>query len=212
VAVQGRTRQLVTALLATLGLALTGCGSVDNPGAAAQVGDDTISVTFLQKQLDELLESSQGGQAGQPPPSVPQLAENQRALLQQLIYDDVIVATGERLDVSVSQTDIDKVKSEIRSQRVFIPADMLEEFAHWVALRRELNAHLLGSTPEGQAEQAEADQLLAQEMTKTAKQIGVSVNPRYGRWDGSQLLPGGQLVTPKPETPQPQLPQAPPAP
>jgi SurA N-terminal domain len=212
VAAQGRTRQLVPALVATLGLALTGCGAVSNPGAAAQVGDDTISVSFLQEQLDQLLESSRAGQADQPAPSVPQLAENQRALLQQLIYDDVIVATGERLDVSVSQSDIDRVKAEIRSQRVFIPAGMLEEFAHWVALRRELSAHLLGRAPQGQAEQAEADRLLGDEMTETAKQVGVKVNPRYGRWDGSQLVPGGQLVTPKPASPEPQLPQAPPAP
>ena len=111
-----------------------------------------------------------------------------------------------------SQSDIDKVKAEIRSQRVFIPADMLGEFAHWVALRRKLNADLLGKTPQGQAEQAEADRMLGEEMTKTAKQIGVKVNPRYGRWDGSQLVPGGQLVTPKPATPQQLQPQAPPAP
>ncbi len=205
-------RLAVTTLAAGLaaGVGLTGCGSPANPGAAAQVGDDTISVSYLQKQLDEAIEqASSTGQGQQPRPGAAELGESQRAVLQQLIYDAVIVATGDRLGVTASQASIDKVKGEMRAQQAMVPSDMVEGFARWVALRRELNARLLGRTPTSQAEQAKADELLGNELAKTAREIGVTVNPRYGRWNGSQLVPDGQLVTPAPTKAAPQLPQAP---
>jgi hypothetical protein len=44
-------------------------------------------------------------------------------------------------------------------------------------------------------------------MRRTSREVGVKVNPRYGTWDGAQLLPGGQLVEPSPAE-QPDLPPA----
>ncbi|MEQ7123841.1 SurA N-terminal domain-containing protein [Actinopolymorpha sp. B11F2] len=203
-------RLTVLAAVVAAGLTLTGCGSLSNPSAAAQVGGETISVSFLQKQLEEILDHSARASdvpGGQVNPSTAELAENQRALLQQLINDSLITETADRLGVTASRADIDKVEDEIRAQQVFIPGDMREEFARWVALRRELNANLLGKTPASQADQAKADQLLGEQMRRTSREVGVTVNPRYGRWDGAQLLPGGQLVEPS-ETEQPQLPPA----
>ena len=187
-------------------------------GAAAQVGDETISVSYLQEQLEEILNQAAPGGQGQPGAGAPadlsaaELTENQRGLLQQLIYDAVIVATGDRLGVRASQAAVDKVKGEIKAQQVFIPSDMIDDFARWVALRRELGTRLLGKAPASQQDQAKADELLGQEMTKTSREIGVTVNPRYGTWNGSQLVAGGQLVTPAPQSSAPELPQAPPAP
>ena len=214
-----RTRRLAVLAVALLaGGGLSGCTSVAHPGAAAEVGTETISVSYVQKQLQEILDESsksrqgQTSQASQAKPSVAELAENQRGLLQQLIYNNIIVATGDRLGVTVSQTDVNKVKGEIKAQQVFIPADMLDDFARWVALRRELDTNLLGKTPSSQAQQTKADQMLGKEMAKTARRVGVTVNPRYGVWNGSQLVPGGELVTPAPAAPggvQPQGPSAP---
>lgn len=208
---QRRTPRLaVLAAVVAAGLTLTGCGSLSNPSAAAQVGGETISVSFLQKQLDEILDhTARAGDVpgGQVNPSAAELADNQRALLQQLINNSLIMVTADRLGVRASRADIDKVNDEIREQQVFIPADMREEFARWVALRRELNADLLGKTPASQAEQAKADRLLGRELRRTSREVGVKVNPRYGTWDGAQLLPDGQLVEPT-SVQQPQLPPA----
>jgi SurA N-terminal domain len=208
---QRRTPRLVVlAAVVVAGLTLTGCGSLSNPGSAAQVGGETITVSFLQRQLDEILAHT--ARANQVPgeqvnPTTAELAENQRGLLQQLIYDSLIAETADRLGVRASQADIDKVKDEIRTQKVFIPDDMRDDFARWVALRRELNTSLLGKTPASQADQAKADKLLGEEMRRTSREVGVKVNPRYGTWDGAQLLPGGQLVEPSPAE-QPDLPPA----
>lgn len=209
-----RTRRLAVLAVALLaGPGLSGCTSVAHPGAAAQVGSESISVTYVQKQLQEIVDESskaRQSQTGQSKPSVAELSENQRGLLQQLIFNNIIVATGDRLGVTVSQTTVNKVKGEIKAQQVFIPVDMLDDFARWVALRRELDAQLLGKTPSSQAEQTKADQMLGKELAKTARQVGVTVNPRYGVWNGTQLVPGGELVTPPPAAPGSQ-PQAPPA-
>jgi hypothetical protein len=211
VLVQRRTPRLAAvAAVVAAGLTLTGCGSLSNPSAAAQVGDETISVSFLQKQLDEILaQTARANQVpgGQVNPSVAELAENQRGLLQQLIYDSLVTETADRLGVTASQSAVARVTKEIREQQVFIPDDMREDFARWVALRRALNTRLLGKEPASQADQAKADELLGREMRRTSREIGVKVNPRYGTWDGAQLVPGGQLVEPA-EAEQPQLPPA----
>ncbi len=195
----------VAAVALVAGLALSGCGAVSNPGAAAQVGGETISVTYLQKQSHDIL-----AKAGRSDLSDSESTKLQSDLLQQLVDDSLIVPTARRAGVSASQADIDKVKSQIQAQRVVIPPDMLDGFARWVVLRRGLNTKLLGREPSSQQEQAKADQLVGQEMSKTAKQVGVKVNPRYGTWSGGAVKPGGQLVTPEPTATQaPAVPQMP---
>ncbi|WP_020576124.1 SurA N-terminal domain-containing protein [Actinopolymorpha alba] len=202
---QRHTRRLAgVALVAALGLSGCGAAAAAKPGAAAQVGGEAISVSYVQKQLDELL-----AQAGRTNLGQTELADTQRALLQQLIEDSLIVATGERLGVTANQSAVDKVKDEIKAQQVMIPADMLDGFARWVALRRDLATKLLGVAPTTQDEQVKADELIAQELAKTAKAVGVTVNPRYGEWSGAQLRPGGQLVTTEPTAPATGLPEAP---
>ncbi|MFD2079199.1 SurA N-terminal domain-containing protein [Actinopolymorpha cephalotaxi] len=195
----------VAAVALVAGLALSGCGAVSNPGAAAQVGDETISVSYLQKQSRDIL-----AKAGRSDLGDSEATKLQSDLLQQLVDDALIVPTAARAGVSASQADIDEVKSQIKAQRVVIPPDMLDGFARWVVLRRGLNTKLLGGEPSSQQEQAKADQLVAREMSKTAEQVGVKVNPRYGTWSGGAVKPGGQLVTPEPTAPeapaQPQMP------
>lgn len=196
-------RVAVVALVA--GLALSGCGAVSNPGAAARVGDETISVSYLQKQSRDIL-----AKAGRSDLSDSESTKLQSDLLQQLVDDALIVPTAKRAGVTASQADIDQVKSQIQSQRVVIPPDMLDGFARWVVLRRALNTKLLGREPASQQDQAKADQLVGREMAKTAKQVGVEVNPRYGTWSGGAVKPGGELVTPEPTATQaPAAPQMP---
>lgn len=189
---QRHTRRLA-ALVLVAGLGLTGCGSLSNPGTAAQVGDETISVSFLQEQVEEALQLT-----GRDPNNTADLAEGNYNLLTQMIHDELIVATGERFGVHVTQADIDRVKREIRAQQATaVPKGMVDEYARFLALRRELNVKLLGRQPSSPADQVEADRRLIDELAKTAREVGVKVNPRYGVWEGIQLKPGGgQLVGP----------------
>jgi len=188
-----RAHTTLAALIATA--ALTGCAGLGNPGMAAQVGDETITVSFLQEQVGEALEHDAQSSGGADR-SVSYVSLNQRSLLQQMIHDRLIVLTADRLGVSASEAEVEAVKDEFRQQGQYLPPDMVDEVARFVALRRSLNTRLLGKTPRNQQEQSEADQRLVEEMRTVARDVGVTVNPRYGRWNGIQLVPGGQLVEP----------------
>jgi hypothetical protein len=194
-----RLTRRFAALALVAGLGLTGCGSLGNPGVAARVGDEAISISFLQEQVEETLDI-----AGQNPNDTIRVAELQYGLLRQMIHNRLIVPTGERLGVHITQADVDRVKREIREQQSSpVPSGMLDEYARFHALRRELNVKLLGRQPTSPADQYEADRKLIAEMSKTAREIGIEINPRYGEWEGIDLAPrGGQLVNARGEARQ----------
>ena len=185
----------IAAVALVAGLGLTGCGSVSNPGSAAKVGDETISVSYLQKQSKDIL-----AKAGRTDLGDAESTQLQGELLQQLIDDQVIVEAGRREGVTATQADVDKVRAEMTAQQVVLPPDMVDGFARYVAIRRTLSTKLLGRTPASQQDQAMADQLVGQRMSAAAKEIGVQVNPRYGTWSGTTLRPDGQLVKSTPSS------------
>ncbi|REF35690.1 hypothetical protein [Thermasporomyces composti] len=185
-----RLTRRFAALALVAGLGLTGCGSLNDPSVAARVGDETIPVSFLQEQVREGLEL-----VGANPNDTSVVGESQRNLLRVMIDFKLAAATGERLGVRVTQADIDREKRELRQQQRQIPRGLIDEYARFLAYSDELAVKLLGRRPASVADQQEVDLRLRAEVAKTAREVGVEVNPRYGRWEGLGLAPlGGQLV------------------
>lgn len=190
------------AALAAIGLAaalgLAGCGGLGAAGAAAEVGGQTITVEHVQKLAEDMAKQSKRESAAE-------LKSNQQAILDNLIGQQLIGAAATAADVEVTDADVSKYVANVKAQTPQIlqqggavpPPDMLEGYARWILLQNKLAAKLLGKepNPESQADQEKMQQLLAAEITKTVKRVGVKVNPRFGKWNGLTLDPeGGELV------------------
>lgn len=189
------------AALAALGLAaalgLSGCGALGAAGTAAEVGDQTISVGYLQKQVESIIEMS-----GRKDASDTEVGNTQRAVLINLVEQRLIVDAAASADVEVTPAEISKFVAEIKRQGGQIPPDMLDGYAEWGLLNQKLATKLLGHAPDpgSQEDQAKAQQLVSAELAKVAKKTGVKINPRYGSWNGSTITPeGGELVKVTPE-------------
>ncbi|MBM7785679.1 SurA N-terminal domain-containing protein [Tenggerimyces flavus] len=190
------------AALAAIGLAaalgLAGCGGLGAAGMAAEVDGQTITVEYVQKQAKDMAELTKRESAAD-------LKSNQQLVLGNLVGQHLVNAAATTAEVEVTDADVSKLVADLKKQTQQIlqnngtppPPDMLEGYARYVLLLDKLAAKLLGKEldPESQADQEKAQQLLAVEITKTAKRVGVKVNPRFGKWNGTSITPeGGDLV------------------
>lgn len=180
-------RLAVAALTLAVGLALAGCGSMQ-PGTAAQVGDEKISMSFLNDQLEWYQENTD---QGEPPTS--------KLLVWQLVVSRLYVVTADRVGVTTSPAELSQVESSIKSRNLASPG-MLSTIAQ-------------GSVLEGKLQEQLGDSL-QDEVLKTSHELGVTLNPRIGVWNDNFLRTGpdsfgsGALVKPsaQPEGEQPGIP------
>jgi SurA N-terminal domain len=185
------------AVLAAIGLAaalgLSGCGALGAAGTAAEVGDQTISVGYLQKQVESIVEM-----AGRKDATAAEVSNTQRAVLINLVEQRLILDAAATAEVEATPAEISKVVAEIKRQGAQVPPDMLDGFAEWNLLNQKLATKLLGHAPDpaSQEDQTKAQQLVSAEIGK----VGVKINPRYGSWNGTTITPeGGELVKVTPE-------------
>ena len=183
----------------------TGCSQMQS---AAQVGPTVISLKELQSSVDSIL-----AERAKVDTSQMQLQQGEnltRSQLNFLISNLIIesIATDEKIAVSKADTEayLTQIYANIGGPKqlpaVLVNASIAPENLQSV-LRRDL---ILQKLTEG-AKAAGADDATAttkiQLLIKSkASAIKITINPRYGKWDGDQLSvvaaePAGSAVTTK---------------
>jgi hypothetical protein len=176
------SRRVVAAVLcAVAAVSLAAC-STDQIGAAAVVGDDRITVDELQEQVRDLADSlpDSAGATGDQ-------SAAQHAILQRLIQSELLAAVGADEGVEVSDADVDAfIEERVVAQApggdigALLAQSNLTETSLRDFVRDQLTADQLIERLGGQEQLIDA-------LTEKVDEIGVTVSPRYGTWDGVML-------------------------
>ena len=197
-------KKILTALALISALTLTACGQVDT---AASFGDTKITQAQAQSVIDEIL-----AERGKTDITQMQLESGNalnRSQLRFTIITSVFDEIAKELKIKVSSTEIENTRTGILEQiggeeqlqmnlvAAQIAPSNFERYMRATVLSNKLAGAL------GMAGVAEADvqSKISELVQKKAKQMKVSVNPRYGRWDEAtaELLPedsAGDAVLP----------------
>ncbi|HJU98644.1 MAG TPA: SurA N-terminal domain-containing protein [Jiangellaceae bacterium] len=183
-------RRIPIALACLTAAGVLAACDVGTVGAAAVVGDDTISIRELQDQVREVTVS---GPEGSEPTG--DQAEVQQTLLERMIQHELLAAVGRDEGVEVTEADIDAfIDEQVLSQATeddigpllaqnALTEDTLRDF-----VRDQLVAQSLIDRFGGQEQLIEA-------LTEKADEIGVEVSPRYGTWSGIFLEPASGSIS-----------------
>ena len=197
-------KKILTALALISALTLTACGQVDT---AASFGDTKITQAQAQSVIDEIL-----AERGKTDITQMQLESGNalnRSQLRFTIITSVFDEIAKELKIKVSSTEIENTRTGILEQiggeeqlqmnlvAAQIAPSNFERYMRATVLSNKLAGAL------GMAGVAEADvqSKISELVQKKAKQMKVTVNPRYGRWDEAtaELVPedsAGDAVLP----------------
>jgi hypothetical protein len=177
----------IVALLGALSLlALTACGQIDS---AATIGKTTISQAAAQATVDEVLaERAKVDTTGMQIQTGSALNRSQlRFTIITTIFDEI----AKELKLTVSSTEIAKAKSDLITQsggaaalsKNLVAAEIAPSnfvrYVRAIIVSNKLQAALKAS---GIAD-ADISARVTQLVTAKAKELKITVNPRYGTWD-----------------------------
>ncbi len=180
-----RTRILAACAAAAAGaLLLTGCQG--SPGAAATVGDTTISEQQLADDVDQLTSDPNSG-AAQDSSAVTSLLGRliTVALVDQLAAQHGVAATDGEIAAQLGAYE-QQAGSKDAVYQVFaqqgVPASQVPSMLRLSVLATKLGPVL---KPEGTSD--EQTQAIVDAITALSDEVGVQVNPRWGAWDAKTL-------------------------
>ena len=197
-------KKILTALALISALTLTACGQVDT---AASFGETKITQAQAQAIVDEILAEREKTDTSQMQLETGNALN--RSQLRFSIITSVFDEIAKELKIKVSSTEIENTRTGILEQiggeeqlqmnlvAAQIAPSNFERYMRATVLSNKLAGAL------GMAGVAEADvqSKISELVQKKAKQMKVTVNPRYGRWDEAtaELLPedsAGDAVVP----------------
>jgi 2C-methyl-D-erythritol 2,4-cyclodiphosphate synthase len=197
-------KKILTTLALVSALTLTACGQVDT---AASFGDTKITQAQAQAVIDEILAERDKTDITQMQLETGNALN--RSQLRFTIITSVFDEIAKELKIKVSSTEIENTRTGILEQiggeeqlqmnlvAAQIAPSNFERYMRATVLSNKLAGAL------GMAGVAEADvqPKISELVQKKAKQMKVSVNPRYGRWDEAttELVPedsAGDAVLP----------------
>ncbi len=197
-------KKILTALALISAFTLTACGQVDT---AASFGDTKITQAQAQSVIDEILAERDKTDITQM-----QLESGNalnRSQLRFSIITSVFDEIAKELKIEVSSTEIENTRTGIYEQIGGEEQLQMNLVAAQIApsnFERYMRATIISNKLAGalgMAGVAEADvqSKISELVQKKAKQMKVSVNPRYGRWDEAtaELIPedsAGDAVLP----------------
>ena len=197
-------KKILTALALISAFTLTACGQVDT---AASFGDTKITQAQAQSVIDEILAERDKTDTTQM-----QLESGNalnRSQLRFSIITSVFDEIAKELKIEVSSTEIENTRTGIYEQIGGEEQLQMNLVAAQIApsnFERYMRATIISNKLAGalgMAGVAEADvqSKISELVQKKAKQMKVSVNPRYGRWDEAtaELIPedsAGDAVLP----------------
>jgi hypothetical protein len=176
----------ILAIVAATALLLTGCSQV---GAAATVGDTKITQATVQGSIDSIL-----AERAKIDTSQMQLETGEalnRGQLRFHLLSTLLRELGTELNVTVSKAEIDTRRASIVEQvggltalptalvSAGIAPEDLNAYIEAISLSDKISQTLVASG----VVQDEVGTEIQKLIVAKAKQIGVTVNPRYGKWD-----------------------------
>ena len=197
-------KRILAIAIAASALLLSGCSQV---GAAATVGDTKITQAQVQSTVDSILAARVGVDTSQM-----QLETGEaltRGQLRFFVLTELLQATAKDLKISVSKAEIDTRRASIIEQvggaaslptalvGAGIAKDNLDKYIEAISLSDKIG-QAVTATGVAQADIGTAVQKLI--VDKAAK-LGVTINPRYGKWDATvadvvATDPASSAVTP----------------
>lgn len=198
----------ILALLGVISIfALTGCGQVDS---AATIGKVAISQASAQAIVDEVL--AERAKVDTSKMQIQSGAALNRSQLRFTIITTLFADIAKELKLTVSTTEVAKAKSELVTQsggatalaQNLVAAEIapsnFDRYVRAIIVSNKLQGALKAS---GVAD-VDVSGRITQLVTAKAKQLKVTVNPRYGTWDqttgeivatdsaGSAVVPAGK--------------------
>ena len=197
-------KKILTIAVAAVALVLSGCAQV---GAAATVGGTRISQATVQGSIDAILAERKGVDTSQMQLEVGETLN--RSQLRFHLFGNLLREVGAELKITVSKAEIDTQRASITEQvggvdqlpvalvGAGIAAQDLDLYIQAITFSDKISNLIAASgVPEEQIG-AEIQRLI----TAKAKELGVTVNPRYGTWnpETADIVasdPAGSAVTP----------------
>jgi hypothetical protein len=176
----------ILAIVAATALLLTGCSQV---GAAATVGDTKITQATVQGSIDSIL-----AERAKIDTSQMQLETGEalnRGQLRFHLLSTLLRELGTELNVTISKAEVDTRRASIVEQvggltalptalvSAGIAPEDLNAYIEAISLSDKISQTLVASG----VIQDEVGTEIQKLVVAKAKQIGVTVNPRYGKWD-----------------------------
>lgn len=205
-----RCRRRSAALAVVVGLALSGCGTKFHPGQAAIVDGDAISASHVDDLVlaacdySERVRVEQGG--AEPTQSIASL---RFGLMQALIQFDITDAAARQLGLSVSDAKIAEAASTttmppgLSSSSESLLKQFFSDSAKAQLQLAVIGAHLRDPKVTSADSVNSSDmQAATPYLKKFAAKQEVTVDPSFGRWNGTTLVSAsGSLSDPVSTTP-----------
>ena len=192
------------AIIAATTLLLTGCSQV---GAAATVGDTKITQATVQGSVDSLLAERAKVDVTQMQLETGEALN--RSQLRFHLLSKLLRALGKELKIEVTKAEIDTRRASILEQvggasalptalvsAGIAPAD-LDTYIEAISLSDKISKALIAA---GVAEDQVGSEIQKLVVAKS-KELGVTINPRYGKWNAETADivaadPASSAVTP----------------
>jgi len=194
----------IFAIIAATALLLTGCSQV---GAAATLGDTKITQATVQGSIDSIL-----AERAKVDTTQMQLETGEslnRGQLRFHLLSALLRAVGEELKLTVTKAEIDTRRASIVEQvggvsalpnalvNAGIASADLDTYIEAISISDKISQALVASGVAQDQVGAELQKLVVAK----AKELGVTVNPRYGKWnaetaDIQAADPASTAVTP----------------
>ena len=172
--------------MAVASLLLTGCSQV---GAAATLGDIKITQATVQGSVDSILAERAKVDTAQM--DLQSGEELNRGQLRFHLYHAILRAIGAELKMEVTKAEIDTRRASILDQvggAEFLPTALvsagiapedLDTYIEIISLSEKISQALTASGVTEDQIGIETQNLVAAK----ANELGVTINPRYGKWD-----------------------------
>ena len=185
-------------------LLLTGCSQV---GAAATLGDTKITQATVQGSIDSILAERAKVDTTQMQLETGEVLN--RSQLRFHLFSAILRAVGEELKLEVTKAEIDTRRASILEQiggaealpsalvNAGIAPEDLDKYIEALSFSDKISQTLAASGVTEDQLGAEIQKLV----TAKANELGVAVNPRYGKWDSAiadivESDPASTAVTP----------------
>ena len=172
--------------MAVAALLLTGCSQV---GAAATLGDVKITQATVQGSVDSIL-----AERAKVDTTQMQLETGEalnRGQLRFHLYSALLRAIGEEIKIEVTKAEIDTRRANILEQvggAESLPTELvnagiapgdLDQYIELISFSEKISQALVASGVTEDQIGIELQKLVAAK----ANELGVTINPRYGKWD-----------------------------
>ena len=172
--------------MAVAALLLTGCSQV---GAAATLGDVKITQATVQGSVDSILAERAKVDTTQMQLEIGEALN--RGQLRFHLYSALLRAIGEEIKIEVTKAEIDTRRANILEQvggAESLPTELvnagiapgdLDQYIELISFSEKISQALAASGVTEDQIGIELQKLVAAK----ANELGVTINPRYGKWD-----------------------------